>query len=73
MTQRSAKLLASLVCMGKRLPSLREWLDRESATPEIAELLEQDIDDAPRIAEYWLARLKEQFALRGRELKPRAA
>jgi hypothetical protein len=71
-TQRSAKLMASLVFVGKRVPSLQTWLDDISRTPSVAHLLEQDVDNAPHIAEFWLSHLKEQFAKRHRDLKPKA-
>ena len=70
---RSAKLLASLVTMGSRVPSLASWIDGECSRPEIAELLSGDVDDAPGICERWLGHLVRQFQLRGLRLVPAAA
>ncbi|MDP3176776.1 MAG: hypothetical protein Q8M76_02650, partial [Spirochaetaceae bacterium] len=72
-TQRSAKLFASLVCMGRRVPSLAPWLDKVCATPSLSALLAQDVDNAPGIANHWLNALEKQFAVRGRTLRPRCA
>ena len=71
-TQRSAKLLASLVYVVKRMPSSQTWLEDICRTPSVAHLLEQDLDSAPYIAEFWLSNLKEQFAKRPRDIKPKA-
>lgn len=71
-TQRSAKLPVSLVCVGKRVPSLQTWLDEICRTPSVAHLLEQDVDHASIIAQFWLSHLREQFAKRQRDLKPKA-
>lgn len=71
--QRSAKLLASLTCMGRRLPSLAAWLDQVCATSPISDLLVQDVDNATGIATSWSERLELQFAARGRVLRHRGA
>lgn len=68
---RSAKLMTSLVFMGRRLPSLSTWLDATCANARIAELLAQDVDAAANICEDWLEQLQLQFARRGRQLKPK--
>jgi hypothetical protein len=68
--QRSAKLAASLACVGRRVPSLSPWLDEVCTTPPFDALLAQDVDDAPGIAVRWLNALERQFALRGRTLRP---
>ena len=70
--QRSAKMMSSLVFIGRRLPSLATWLDTMCADVEVAELLAQDVDDTADICEEWLEQLTFQFARRGRQLKPRA-
>ncbi len=69
---RSAKLLAALLSVGARLPSLAHWIGGVRAKPEVAALLADDIDDAPAIADIWLGHLVAQFARRGRLLNPRA-
>jgi hypothetical protein len=71
--QRSAKLMASLVFVGRRLPSTLPWVDAMCAKPRIAELLAQDVDDAAGICEDWLEQLTLQFARRGRQLKSKSA
>jgi hypothetical protein len=69
---RSAKLLASLLCIGKRLPALSSFLERASADPDLAELLGKDIDDSATITDRWYTQLTTHFASRQRELTPRA-
>lgn len=68
---RSAKLLASLIAVGCLVPSLTSWIGQARSKPEIASLIAEDIDDSGNIAEGWLAAVKRQFALRGRDLKPK--
>lgn len=69
---RSAKLLASLLCMGKRLPALSSFLQEISAEPEIGELLGKDIDNASAITERWYTQLTAHFASRHHGFMPRA-
>jgi hypothetical protein len=69
---RSAKLLSSLLCIGKRLPALASFLERASAEPDIAELLGKDIDNSSTITDRWYTQLTAHFASRQRELTPRA-
>lgn len=71
--QRSAKLMSSLVFMGRRVPSLSTWLDAVCEDARIAELLAQDVDDTADICDEWLEQLTLQFARRGRQLKPKCA
>lgn len=68
-TQRSAKMMASLVFIARRLPSLSTWLDTIRADPRVTQLLEQDFDNSADITEEWLEQLTLQFALRGRQLR----
>jgi hypothetical protein len=69
---RSAKLLASLLCIGKRLPALSSFLERATAEPDLAELLGKDIDNSSTITDRWYTQLTTHFASRQRELTPRA-
>ena|ERR1019366_374612 len=69
---RSAKLLASLLCIGKRLPALSSSLERTSAEPDLAELLGKDIDNSSTITDRWYTHLTTYFASRQRVLTPRA-
>jgi len=62
---RSAKLLASLVTVGRRLPSLSTWIDSECSRSDLVALLTQDVDNAPGICNGWLGKLVEQFEIRG--------
>jgi hypothetical protein len=71
--QRSAKLLASLLSVGAVLPSLSSWIPGVREQPTVTDLLKQDRDDAASIAAAWHRQLVEQFSLRGRTLKPKAA
>jgi hypothetical protein len=71
--QRSAKLVASLAALGSRVPSMSTWLGQVGATPEIANLIADDVDDSGNIAKEWLTAVESQFALRGRALKPKVA
>jgi hypothetical protein len=67
---RSAKLLASLLCLGERLPALSLFLQRISTEPEITELLGKDIDNAAAITERWYTQLTAKFASRHHGLVP---
>jgi hypothetical protein len=69
---RSAKLLASLLCIGKRLPALSSFLERACEEPDLAELLGKDIDNSSTITDHWYTQLTTHFASRQRELTPRA-
>jgi hypothetical protein len=69
----SAKLLASLLSVGAAVQSLGSWIAGAREEPRVVDLLKQDVDNAPSIAEGWQKRLVEHFALRGRVLKPKAA
>src|SRR5262245_4095528 len=71
--QRSAKLLASLLSVGAALPSLSSWIAGIREQPPVVQLLDEDVDNAPLIAEAWRRQLVEHFSLRGRALKPKAA
>jgi len=70
---RSAKLLASLLSVGTALPSLSSWIAGVREEPRVIELLQLDFDNAPSIAASWQTNLVEQFFVRGRLLKPKAA
>jgi hypothetical protein len=70
--QRSAKLLASLLSMGKRLPALSSFLQQASAEPDLAALLEKDIDNAAAITDSWCTQVSAHFAARHHVLIPRA-
>jgi hypothetical protein len=69
---RSANLLASLLSMGKRLPALSLFLQQASADPDLAALLEKDIDNAAAITDSWCTQLIAHFAARHHVLIPRA-
>ncbi len=69
---RSAKLLASLICIGKRIPALSSFLEHASAEPELAELLGKDIDNSSNITDRWYTQLTTHFANRQLKLTPRA-
>ena len=71
--QRSAKLLASLLSVGKAVPKLSVWLGDVRAQPAVVEMLQHDVDDASNIADAWRKQLVAQFARRGRVLVPKAA
>jgi len=69
---RSAKLLASLTSVGRRVPSLRDWIDIECSRPELSRLISQDVDNASQICDDWLEQVVDQFQLRGVRLVPAA-
>jgi hypothetical protein len=69
---RSAKLLVSLLSMGKRLPALSSFLQQASADPDLAALLEKDLDDAAAITDSWCTQVIAHFAARHHVLIPRA-
>lgn len=69
---RSAKLLVSLLSMGKRLPALSSFLQQASADPDLAALLEKDAENAADITESWCAQVIAHFAARHHVLIPRA-
>jgi hypothetical protein len=69
---RSAKLLVSLLSMGKRLPALSSFLQQASAEPDLAALLEKDIDNAAAITDSWCTQVITHFATRQHVLIPRA-
>lgn len=70
--QRSAKLLVSLATVGRRLPSLADWIETECARPELASLISQDVDGAAVICDRWFGELLNQFERRGVHLVPAA-
>jgi hypothetical protein len=67
-----AKLLASLLTIGSTLPSLSVWIADVRQRPTLVDLLKEDDDNAGAIAAGWHRNLIEQFAVRGRVLKPKA-
>lgn len=69
---RSSKLLASLVAVGRRIPSMESWLEQACLRSEIQELIKQDIDNSASITSEWLESVTESFAERGRKLSPKA-
>jgi hypothetical protein len=68
----SPKLLVSLLSMGARLPLLSSYLQRVSADPEYAALIEMDVDDAGSITNSWCKNIVAHFTSRRIELSPRA-
>lgn len=67
---RSGKAMACLVSVGSWLPSLAPWLAERASSRRTAEVLAQDIDEAPLIATRWHSELTQQFARRGVVLTP---
>jgi len=63
--QRSAKLLSSLMSIGRRVPSLGPVVDRFSRDPDTRTLLEQDIDMSGQLAVAWCERVVTVFSARG--------
>jgi hypothetical protein len=68
---RSAKLTAALVQVSRRVPSMAAWLEVATARPSVQQLMREDLDDAPGIAESWLRGLAAVLAQRGRDLRPK--
>jgi hypothetical protein len=68
--QRSAKLLMSLLSVGRRVPVLAGRLAAAARRPDLAALQVDDRDNSGNIAENWLINLEGQFKSRGRVLTP---
>jgi hypothetical protein len=69
---RSAKLLlASLMCMGTRVPLLATALEQVSKDPDMKALLDRDIDRSTNIAASWYEAVFAVLSARQRTLVPR--
>jgi len=62
--ERSAKLLASLLRIGARVPSLASYLQGASRRQRVAALLAADRDQSGNIADNWLNNLTRQYQSR---------
>ncbi len=58
LSQRSAKSACCLIQLAGSLAFRPNWLDAELASPDLIDLLAEDIDHSAEIAQDWLANLK---------------
>jgi hypothetical protein len=68
--QRSAKLLVSLLRIGRLVPALADRLAAAARRADLKALQAADRDKSGNIAENWLKNLESQFRSRGRALTP---